>query len=135
MTTIVHDLERLHRQGYTLRQRAGGGWSGAWRSDLHPPAGGRPIASWESQPRKADGVATLARLLSDLDRPSPKPDPEDDPLASLAARLRARGVEVQRDRNVDAFIAEHPDLPIEDLLDALENRGLLDGGVSDEEPT
>jgi hypothetical protein len=46
-TTITHELDRLHRQGYALRERAGGGFRGAWHADLVSPHDSRVVVSWE----------------------------------------------------------------------------------------
>lgn len=71
MTTITHELDRLHRQGYTLRQRAGGGLRGAWRTELQPADGGnggKALVSWESEPRKPTELDQLARVLATVDQ-------------------------------------------------------------------
>lgn len=126
MTTILHELERLHGRGYSLRERAGGGWSGAWRVDLLTPDGARTVTSWEiEQKRPQKTLEALARALTTLDRPRPQLEEEADRSESLAAFMRAHGNELRRNHAVDAVIAADPTAPADELLDELEARGLL----------
>jgi hypothetical protein len=125
MTTIAHELERLHRQGYALRERAGGGFRGAWRADLMTPDSARSAVSWEIDLRKPHKrVEPLAHALATLDVPRPQFD-EPDATDSVAALMRTHGAEVRRNHAVDALIAADPTTPADELIDELDARGLL----------
>ena len=126
MTTIVHELERLHRQGYSLRQRAGGGWRGAWRADLLATDGARAVASWEVELRKpGKTLEPLARVLASLDVPTPRTDRIPRNGGILAAAMREHGDEVRRNHAIDALIASDPLVPGDEFVQQLEARGLL----------
>jgi hypothetical protein len=126
MTTVVHELERLHGRGYTLRERAGGGWRGAWRAELIAPDGSRTAASWEIDVRKPrKNLEPLAQTLASVDPARPQfPAAHDSP--SLADLMRQHGDEVRRNHAVDALIASDPTAPADELLEELDARGLLD---------
>jgi hypothetical protein len=124
MTTITHELDRLHSQGYTLRQRAGGGMRGAWHADLRHAGRGRALVSWDAEPRKPNRLDQLARLLATVHPSSALREADTKP--PLVRHMRDISDEAQRDRAVDRFIADHPDMPIEDLLEALERQHFLD---------
>jgi len=126
MTTVVHELERLHRQGYSVRERAGGGWSGKWHTDLVRRRGARPALAWPSDLRKAAAkLGPLEAALSELDVPRPEFDEPADHAGQLAAAMRRHGAEVRRIHAVDAAIAADPAQPADELLEALEEQGLL----------
>jgi hypothetical protein len=129
VTTIVCELERLHSQGYWLRQRAGGGWRGAWKAELLPAGGSRPSIAWEIELRRpAAELGALTDGLVSLDVPSYRPDRSDDDLDFLVSSMRHHGKEVRRRHGVDALIAADPASPTDDFLRELEARGLLDAG-------
>jgi hypothetical protein len=136
MTTIVHELERLLRQGYSLTERAAGGWRGAWHAELRSPAGARAAASWEIDLRKpTKRIEPLARTLASLDVPAPRIERVVGDASPLAATMREHGADRRRAHAVDALIAADPLLPAHDLLDELETRGLLaptDGDTADQ---
>lgn len=126
MTTIVHELERLHRQGYSLRERAGGGWRGAWHCDLLVPRGAPAVASWEIELRKpGKTLEPLARVLASLDVPAPRIDRSGEDSGILTAAMREHGDEVARHHAIDALIASDPLVPADEFLEELEARGLL----------
>ena len=127
MTTIVHELERLHRQGYSLRERAGGGWRGAWHSDLlSVGTNPRAVASWEIELRKpGKTLEPLARLLVSLDVPRPVIEAGAVETVSLVAAMREQGRDARREHAIDALIAADPLAPGDEFLDNLESRGLL----------
>ena len=126
MTTIAHELERLHVQGYALRERAGGGWSGKWQTDLVRSRASRAVLSWPSEMRRPlQELATLEAALVALDVPRARLDAPEDPEGGLAAAMRRHGAEVRRNHAVDAAIAANPELPAAELLEALEEQGLL----------
>jgi hypothetical protein len=126
MTTFAHELERLHARGYSLRERAGGGWRGAWRADLLTPDGGHAAMSWEIEHKRPHRtLEPLARALASLDRPRPQMDEPADQVDSLAAFMRAHGGELRRNHAVDALIAADPAVPTDELLEELDARGLL----------
>ena len=120
MTTITHELERLHGQGYTLRQRAVGGWRGAWHAELVSPQNSRTVMSWEIELRKPTRtLEPLASALVALNPPTPQPDRATDDHGSVVAAMRARGGEIQRTHAIDALIASDPLMPADELLEEL----------------
>ena len=126
MTTIAHELERLHGQGYVLRERAGGGWSGRWQTDLVRTRSGRAELSWTSDMRRpARELASLEAALVAFDVPRPRLEEPADGAGGLADAMRRHGAEVRRNHAVDAAIAADPTMPAEELLEALEAKGLL----------
>jgi hypothetical protein len=125
MTTLMCELERLHDQGYWLRQRAGGGWRGAWRADLLPPNGARTALSWEIRPRSpGKELAALVRRAASLDVPTYRSTESVRDDTPLAAMMREHGDEVGRRQAIAALIAADPAAPIDDFLRELEARGL-----------
>ena len=126
ITTIAHELERLHVQGYSLRERAGGGWSGKWQTDLVRSRASRAVLSWPSELRRPlQELAPLEAALVALDVPRARLDVPEDREGGLAAAMRRHGAEVARNHAVDAAIAASPELPADELLEALEEQGLL----------
>ena len=126
MTTIVHELERLHQQGYSIRERAGGGWRGAWRSELLAGNGTATGTSWEIELRKPERtLEPLAHLLQSLDVPAPRIDTAAAHSSVLAAAMREHGSEVRRKHAIEALIASDPLLPGDEFVEELESRGLL----------
>jgi len=127
LTTILCELERLHHRGYWLRQRAGGGWRGAWRADLLPPGGSRPALSWEIQLRKPEmELAALSGSITALDPPAYRSDEVTGNDDLLVEAMRQHGDEVRRRQAIDALIAADPAAPIDDFLQVLDTQGLLD---------
>jgi hypothetical protein len=125
MTTIAHELERLHRQGYSLRQRSAG-WRGAWHADLMPPGARRAVLSWPIEASNpAARVHALSRTLASLDVPTARKQPDPDS-AVIAEIMREHGAELQRAHAIDALNAADPTLPADEFLEELETRGLLD---------
>lgn len=132
MTTITHELDRLHRAGYTLRQRAGGGLRGAWRTDLMPPNPSKATLSWESEPRKGTRLDQLACTLATIGRPPSRA--QQNASGSVAELMRRVSTDTQRRQAVDGLIAEHPEMPVDDLLEIMERRGLLEAPLDPGEP-
>jgi hypothetical protein len=125
MTTVVHELERLHRQGYGLRERATG-WRGAWHTDLVSPRGASAAMSWKIDlTKRAAEVMRLAERLAAHDVPVAAFNEPADDATTLAAMMRHHGAEARREHAVDALIAEDPTLSAGELVEELDRRGLL----------
>jgi hypothetical protein len=126
LTTFMCELERLHRQGYALRQRAGGGWRGAWRADLLAQGTARPALSWEIELRKPEQeLSALACRASRLDVPTYRADESEGGDGSLNEAMRDHAYEVTRRQTIDALAAADPAAPLDDFLRELDARGLL----------
>lgn len=131
MTTVTHELDRLHRRGYWLRERSVG-LRGIWHNDLCHPRG-HLVHSWPtapSRPRKV--VEPLALALARIDRPVPQDEPRDRG-AALEIMMRGHGAELLRQHEMDSYLAEHPLSSADELLDHLDRKDLL-GPVDDEWP-
>jgi hypothetical protein len=127
ITTLMCELERLHQQGYSLRQRAGGGWRGAWRADLLPGGGARPALSWEIELRKPEQeLPALACHASRLDVPTYRSDESQASEGLLESAMRDHAGEVSRRQAIDALAAADPAAPVDDFLRELDARGLLE---------
>lgn len=121
MTTVMCELERLHHKGYWLRQRAGGGWRGAWRADLMPPKAARAALSWQIRPRRpGKELAALVGRISSLDVPTYRSDRSLGEDTALIATMQDHGNEVRRQQAIDALIAADPAAPMDDFLRALD---------------
>lgn len=132
MTTVVHELERLLLQGYWLRERAGGGWRGAWHTDLVAPRSTRAVLAWKTDlTKRPRELERLAASLARLDVPVARFDEPQDDAAALAAVMRRHGADVRRHHAIDALTAQDPMLPADELVEELDRRGLL---VPPEEP-
>lgn len=62
MTTIAYELDRLHRQGYWLRERSVG-LRGIWHNELCG-ARGHPVQSWPTVPSVRAMSSSRSRQLS-----------------------------------------------------------------------
>ncbi len=124
MTTITHELDRLHRKGYFLRERSAG-LRGIWHNDLCNSRG-RLVQSWQTAPKQPHKVIEqLAAALVGLDVPVAQERPPDRG-ESLEILMRQRSAEVVREHEIDVFLAEQPLSSADDLLDHLDSKGLLD---------
>jgi hypothetical protein len=124
MTTISHELERLHRHGYWLRERSVG-LRGIWHNDLCHPQG-HLVQSWPTVPRHPHRVVEpLAGALAGLDLPVPGDDERLDRGKALEVIMRERGRELLRRHETDSYLAKHPMSSADELLDHLDRKGLL----------
>lgn len=126
MTTITHELDRLHRQGYALRECAAGGFRGAWHADLVSPHDSRVAVSWEINLRRpTKNLELLAGRLAALDLPAPTLFESRHDTDVLVTAMIDHGDEVRRHHAIDAIIAADPSMPADEFLEELEGRGLL----------
>jgi hypothetical protein len=124
MTTISHELERLHRQGYWLRERSVG-LRGIWHNDLCHPQG-HLVQSWPTVARHPHKVVEpLAADLAGLDIPVTEDDEPLDRGEALEVIMREHGRELLRRHETDSYLAKHPMSSADELLDHLDRRGLL----------
>lgn len=86
----------------------------------------RAVLSWPSELRRPlQELAPLEAALVALDVPRARLDVPEDREGGVAAAMRRHGAEVARNHAVDAAIAASPELPADELLEALEEQGLL----------
>lgn len=124
MTTIAHELDRLHRHGYWLRERSVG-LRGIWHNDLCHPQG-HVVQTWQTAPKRPHKVVgRLAAALGGLDVPVAQERPPDRGQA-LETLMRERGAELIRDHETNSYLAEQPLSSVDELLDHLDSKDLLD---------
>ena len=123
MTTITHELDRVHRQGYWLRERSVG-LRGIWHNDLCHPRG-HLVQSWPTVPKRPRKVVEpLASVLAGLDVPVA----QDQPLErgeALEVIMREHGRALLRQHKTDSYLAKHPLSSTDELLDHLDRKDLL----------
>ena len=123
VTTIAHELDRLHRQGYWLRERSVG-LRGIWHNDLCHPRG-HLVQTWPTAPKRPRKVVEpLATALTETDVPIAQDQPLDRGDA-LEVIMREQGYEVLRRHEIDSYLAKHPLSSADELLDHLDGKDLL----------
>ncbi len=120
ITTVAHELNRLHRQGYWLRERSVG-MRGIWHNDLCDAAG-RLAQSWQTTPKRPGKVIEpLAAALAALDVPVAREAPPDRGQA-LEEIMRERSAERRREHDLNDYLAADPLGSADELVDHLEAR-------------
>lgn len=120
ITTVAHELNRLHRQGYWLRERSVG-MRGIWHNDLCD-ASGRLAQSWQTTPKRPGKVIEpLAAALAALDVPVAREAPLDRGQA-LEEIMREHSAERRREHDLNEHLAADPLGSVDELVDHLEAR-------------
>lgn len=123
MTTIAHELDRLHRQGYWLRERSRG-MRGAWHNELCCREGDA-VHTWPTTPKHPHQiVGPLAAALAELDVPVAQ-DRGVERGEALEILMREHSTHRLREHETNAYLAANPLSSADDLLDHLDRKGLL----------
>jgi hypothetical protein len=98
MTTVAHELDRLHRRGY-----------------CHPE--GHAVHSWPTTPKRPHAIAgPLAAALAGLDVPVAQDRPVDRGEA-LEILMREHSTDLVREHETNSYLAADPLSSADELLD------------------
>lgn len=123
MTTVAHELDRLHRRGYCLRERSVG-LRGSWHNELWHPEG-HAVHSWPTTPKRPHAIAgPLAAALAGLDVPVAQDRPVDRGEA-LEILMREHSTDLVREHETNSYLAADPLSSADELLDHLHRKDLL----------